>query len=345
MAYTKDTHDSSCLNCGTHIPEDARYCPSCGQKVELIKLPFTHLVSEFFESIFNVDSGLLPTLKKIWLPGQLTIEFFKGRRKKYIRPIRLLLVSSLLFLTFVGLYTKNSINELDSGEDTWIADESRYKSTLYMQRIHDHYRPQDSLLIDTVYWSFLRFAGNTDKLPQDIQAYKDSASIMELVLDSISLPVLLSKYTIGTDGMKVSEIDAIRLSPDELADKYGVKGWINRLVFKQALKTIKDVSGLVRYMVGSILWMFFLTIPSMALVLYILKGIGRSFYIEHLIFTIHAHSLFFVLITISIIIDHYLGGGLLLSLSFPIYSLWLLIALKRYYKRGWFKNPDKFLST
>jgi hypothetical protein len=339
--YTKSNIDSTCLNCGAIIPEDANYCPSCGQKVELIRLPFTHLISEFFESIFNVDSGLLPTLKKIWLPGQLTIEFFRGKRKKYIRPIRLLLVTALLFLTILGFHTKNVFNEFNSREDKWIADEQLLESTLFMQRIHDHYRPQDTILVDSVYWSFLRYAAGQNTLPEPPTYYNDSLRLMTLVLDSISVTSFMQDGSISTEAITVSEIDAIQMSLDELCDYYGIEGFANRLFFKQSLKSMKDPGGLVRYMIGSVLWMFLLTIPSMAFILHILKGLVKSYYIEHLIFTIHAHSLYFLLMALAITIDHF-ANTKFVAFCFPIYAIWLIVALKRYYKRGWFKTLINF---
>lgn len=68
-----------------------------------------HFSAEAFESITHADSRLWRTIfALIAKPGELTREFFAGRRARYLPPVRLYLVVSVMFFFFAGLASRNS---------------------------------------------------------------------------------------------------------------------------------------------------------------------------------------------------------------------------------------------
>ena len=85
------------------------YCFSCGQNKKRVDKFFLALVAEAFEDIFSWNSRTLSTIfALIFKPGFLTREYFVGRRARYLPPLRLYIISSLLF--FLYLSFQNTLN-------------------------------------------------------------------------------------------------------------------------------------------------------------------------------------------------------------------------------------------
>ena len=65
------------------------------------------MLSETLEAFFHLDSKIFLSLRTlITKPGQLTAEYFRGRRKPYMAPLQLFLVCNFLFFIlqpFTGL--------------------------------------------------------------------------------------------------------------------------------------------------------------------------------------------------------------------------------------------------
>ncbi len=95
---------AECLNCGT--PLNSHFCPECGQKNKEYNLTFKDFFSVFLEELLDVDSRVLRSLRLLFTkPGFLTSEYVKGRRIRYLPPVRIYLVASVLFFVFLSLKT------------------------------------------------------------------------------------------------------------------------------------------------------------------------------------------------------------------------------------------------
>ncbi|TLY63744.1 MAG: DUF3667 domain-containing protein [Gammaproteobacteria bacterium] len=79
----------------------ARYCSACGQRLEPPVHSVWHFTKVAFEDLTHADSRLWRTLTALlFKPGYLTREFLAGRRARYLPPVRLYLVLSVVF--FLG---------------------------------------------------------------------------------------------------------------------------------------------------------------------------------------------------------------------------------------------------
>lgn len=95
---------TKCLNCGSALQD--KYCPVCGQKNKDYTLTFRDFFSDFLEELLDVDSRVLRSLRLLFTkPGFLTSEYVKGRRVRYLPPLRIYLVASVLFFLVVSLNT------------------------------------------------------------------------------------------------------------------------------------------------------------------------------------------------------------------------------------------------
>lgn len=99
---------SVCANCGAQLT--GQYCSECGQRHHDHPVhDFWHFFSEALEDLTHADSRLWQTLiSLLFRPGLLTREFLEGRRARYLPPVRLYLVVSVIFFIIVGLDSRIS---------------------------------------------------------------------------------------------------------------------------------------------------------------------------------------------------------------------------------------------
>lgn len=94
---TQDPQTPACLNCGA--PGDgADYCPRCGQEHRDPIRSVGGLLHQYLDDVLSLDSRIARTLRTLFRhPGRLTGEYLRGRRVRYVPPVRMYLLSSLLF--------------------------------------------------------------------------------------------------------------------------------------------------------------------------------------------------------------------------------------------------------
>lgn len=101
----------SCPNCGTeyHLkPDLAHFCPACGQENHELHLPLRHVLGEVFETVFHFDTKSIRTVRTlVFNPGFLTKEFVRGRRARYVTPIRLYIFISFLFFLLLSVSSRD----------------------------------------------------------------------------------------------------------------------------------------------------------------------------------------------------------------------------------------------
>lgn len=91
----------TCRNCG--LPLEGRYCHACGQKAAHAEVTVGELVHDAIHEFVHLDNKIVQTLKLLlFKPGELTAEFLRGRRVRYVPPLRLYLVCSLLFFALAA---------------------------------------------------------------------------------------------------------------------------------------------------------------------------------------------------------------------------------------------------
>ncbi|HWF04728.1 MAG TPA: DUF3667 domain-containing protein [Candidatus Angelobacter sp.] len=96
-------HTWTCVTCGQEATEN--FCAHCGEKpLANHDFSLSHVLAEAAEAFFHVDSKVFLTLKTlIKKPGQLTADFFLGRRKPYMSPLQTFFVCNLLFFVLQPL--------------------------------------------------------------------------------------------------------------------------------------------------------------------------------------------------------------------------------------------------
>ncbi len=97
----------TCKNCGANVVETANFCPNCGAKYISKRLSVKAIVVDFIMRLANFDGPVWLTVRDLTLrPYEVTDGYITGLRKKYIPPMRYLLIaitiSGVLMFFFSG---------------------------------------------------------------------------------------------------------------------------------------------------------------------------------------------------------------------------------------------------
>ncbi|QSX79359.1 DUF3667 domain-containing protein [Agrilutibacter solisilvae] len=132
-ASTTHAAATDCENCGT--PLQGEFCHACGQGVHSPVRSFAHALEEIFESFWHLDGRVFQTLRDLMSPGRVACNYLAGQRVRYVAPIRLFVLLSLLTF-FVGKLTVH----LDQGSFSSNGYESRIeaaRTVAEVERIRD----------------------------------------------------------------------------------------------------------------------------------------------------------------------------------------------------------------
>lgn len=108
-AIVPDYRLMTCKNCGREAA--GNYCSHCGQSTRVGRLNGRNFINEVTESVFQVNRGILFTVKALSVrPGKSIREFLQGKRKKHFKPV----AYTLVFSTVYFLLSRAT------GENTWL---------------------------------------------------------------------------------------------------------------------------------------------------------------------------------------------------------------------------------
>src|SRR5438132_2568888 len=104
---SKDPHRvlTHCENCGAELI--GHYCAQCGQAAVDYRRSFRYVIADVLDSFLNWDSKFFTTIAFLIIkPWRLTNEFLAGKRVRYVNPLRLYLLASILFFFAVNYGAK-----------------------------------------------------------------------------------------------------------------------------------------------------------------------------------------------------------------------------------------------
>ena len=325
-----------CRNCNYEDDSPFQFCPNCGQKNTDGKITFRELWSEFQDAAFNIDSRTWLTFKALFVPGKLTLEYFAGKHRRYVHPLRMLLVTSLLFIISL------SFQDFQSSTNHPYIIKDRILENYERQRVY-------RILANIVDTTNTIFPEQETKIVTDTILTVLNDSLRNLLHevgdrygDSINLNQYLSRPGVQTRE-NISKRDFLTMSEDELMQAYKKDAnWLDQLIFKQKVKLIKDETQLFAAILGHITWAILLMMPFLALVLYLLYIRHPYFYIEHLILAFHLHAFAFLVVSILIagmdVFPIWIFVGSLLTIA-----LYVFISMWRVYQQNIFKTFLKFI--
>src|SRR6266567_8440337 len=95
-----------CENCGALL--SGRFCAKCGQAAINYRRSFRHIFVDLLDEFLNWDSKFFATIGLLLVrPWKLTNAFLAGHRVRYVNPLRLYLLASILFFFAVNYGAKD----------------------------------------------------------------------------------------------------------------------------------------------------------------------------------------------------------------------------------------------
>src|SRR3981081_551366 len=90
-----------CENCGAQL--EGHWCAKCGQPAIDYRGSFRHVIADLLNEFRNWDSKFFATIGLLLVrPCELENEFLAGHRVRYVHPLRLYLLASILFFFVVN---------------------------------------------------------------------------------------------------------------------------------------------------------------------------------------------------------------------------------------------------
>ena len=248
-----------CEDCGAEL--HGRYCSNCGQVAVDYHRSFRHVVADVAESFLNWDSKFTKTLLLLVIyPGWLTNQFVAGRRTRYLHPLRLYLLVSIVFflgVRFAPIQTRPVVAADMTPKDRAEVEEAMKNPAI------------PALVREEV----LKSVAERTKAP----AAKKAGPARPAELPSPSpAPV------VGGD------------SSQKQLDDGSSPSWLKRKVKEKIGPHGSNAQLLIKTLRDNISTMMLFCIPLFALVLKILYLRQRRFYIEHLVYALHIHSFFYI---------------------------------------------------
>src|SRR5881394_4323836 len=96
-----------CENCGAEL--QGHWCAHCGQPAIDYRRSFRHVIADLLDEFLNWDSKFFATIALLVVrPWKLTNQFLAGHRVRYVHPLRLYLLASILFFFAVNYAIKSA---------------------------------------------------------------------------------------------------------------------------------------------------------------------------------------------------------------------------------------------
>jgi hypothetical protein len=337
LSHSKERQEKVCLNCNAEL--HGRYCHQCGQQNTEPKESVWGLITHFFYDITHFDGSFFSTTKYlVTKPGFLSAEYIKGRRARYLNPIRMyVFTSAFFFIIFFSVYdTPDTVPSKDEKAKTgslFNVDGAREQALKYADT------KEDSLDILEDFGYVLDSAGRFVKADSvsvkrkggarmNLGSSKDYRNLAHY--DSVQKALPTGKR----DGWFVRMMQRRQL---QLIEKYGND---ETVIFKQWIKVF----------VHQFPKMLFVSLPLFALMLRLLYIRRKQFYyVDHGIFTIHLYIFMFVLMLVVMGVGalwNYTNWGIFgwIQGLLWLYSLYYMYkAMRNFYKQSRGKTILKFI--
>src|SRR5436309_5118078 len=327
-----------CENCGAELV--GPHCAQCGQPAIDYRRSFRHVIVDVLDSFLNWDSKFFATLGLLIIkPWKLTNEFLAGKRVRYLPPLRLYLLASILFFFAVN-YSAKGIR-LQPGK---IAEKHRAEVADAINNGRDEIEKE----LDK------------ENLTPDARRKAEDA------LNSLSKP---TPSATATASASASATPAATISPSETKQRnYGAVGDRPFLVFDENEKSstpferwlearAKEKMGehgtkmglFITTLFSNLPYMMLCCIPLFAFVLKILYVRRRIFYIDHLIYALHIHTFFYTAVMLIVLATMGLNrtipgtfAGWVIAALWITFVVQIFLSIRRVYRQGWFISAFKF---
>ncbi|MBS0383384.1 MAG: DUF3667 domain-containing protein [Proteobacteria bacterium] len=310
----------ACENCGA--PLYGKFCYACGQPTHGLVRHFGSVMSDVVDSVFNIDERVFKTLVPLYLcPGKLTLDYFAGKRARYVTPFRLVFFLAIVAFFAVQLTVRAGFGQLPTKAVS--ISEGSGKPTVSVIAMPKQAPAPISSDDGAFANGNIRFNGhvwwNRDTKP--IKVGWLPAAVMDWVNDDL----------VANAQQQLHAMNNGSWTDQEVARRKFTLGMFS------AAPTV-----------------LFVLLPVFALLLKIFYIFKRRLYMEHLIVAMHSHAFLMlsmlVLLVLGLLRAWITPHAAWLAIPFRLLEtaawIWMFMYLwlmqKRVYRQGWFMTTLKY---
>lgn len=319
-----------CLNCGTTLL--GQYCGNCGQRAQTRLISIWQLLREAFGDLLELDSRLWRTLIPLTIrPGKLTRDYLEGRRARFMPPFRTYLVLSIVFFLVAFFDPREEFGIFFDDEE--VAEEQ-------VEGKSEAEEIRDDIMRDLV---------------EDGVLTAEQAGIPPFPGDSTEFASDPDRAGTADDasGINIEVGDGETESADDCDDiDMDIEDWPPWLESRLTPERVKIICERIvaddgkawgSKLLDNIPAALIALLPVMALVLKALYPLSKRYYVEHVLFVVHYHAFFFLILSLQILFGRLIGflglpgffSGITtaaVSIYIPVY---LAMAMRQVYGQGW----------
>lgn len=338
MPPVAHAHGRSCENCRSTL--QGSYCHVCGQHAHNPLRSFKHAVEDVFESFWHLDGRIFRSLRDLLVPGRVTRNYLAGQRVRYIPPLRLYVILSLITFFVAHFVTAGFKGE---GIDIRRSDGAFDKFKTVAEVVKERDRQLASL----------------DKAIAEVRA--ESKDVGQQIA-SKGLEVGRERIAEQAES-RIAELEGRSPQPAPTAEpkskvtvnvlggkKIGKEGgFMQRLrgeweknAEANANLYAKDKRALIERFISYVPTVLFVLLPLFALVLRIVYPTRSMGYLEHLVVALYSHSFLLLAVLawmLVVLLERATGGsvmsGVMAVLFWTGMPIYMLLSQKRIYGDGW----------
>lgn len=348
---------AACANCSAVLAGE--YCHDCGQFAHNPLGSFKHAVEDVFESFWHLDGRIFRTLRNLFLPGRVAGEYMAGHRVRYIPPLRLFVILSLLTF-FVGklvLHVEPDINIGGEPVTFQAADsiaevEARRDALLAELETAEAAAAQTPGVSPTLIAARARIQGQA--AARIAQLRKNGPVAVDARPPTADPATPDAAAGTQQEADRAPDCDKLVAESQQAAWLPGfAANWVKQRVRKgcENLSHVDTEGGrLFQAFMGAIPTALFVLMPFFALLLKLVYlGSGRG-YLEHLVVALYSHCFLLLMLLALFLLSAARNAGAPAILTAPGFAavwIWIPVYLwmmqRRVYGGGWLSNAVRYL--
>src|SRR5436190_1706225 len=342
-----------CENCGAQL--HGRYCAICGQAAVDYHRSFRHVIIDVLDSFLNWDSKFIRSIGLLlWKPGWLTNQFLEGKRVRFVHPLRLYLLVSIVFFLSARLIPVSDTRNIKREDMT---PEQRAVFDTKMAKLKERQKKKHSIFSFTTDDKKTKepAAIATPRAEQGVTPTTEQASLAAQASPETQPTPTPSDLDTAIDQMVEEKVNQetknrphLQFGNDKHAPKTPFEIWLEQRIKDQIGEDGAKGKLFLQTLRSNLSTMMLFCIPLFAFILKILYLRQKRFYIEHLVYALNIHAFFYIasilVVLISIGLHTWIPGPLQVLLTVFLSLLvfvQIFLSIRRVYRQSWFMTMFK----
>jgi hypothetical protein len=341
-----------CQNCGAQLT--GPHCAQCGQAAIDYRRSFRHVIVDVLDSFLNWDSKFFATIGLLLVkPWRLTNEFLAGKRVRYLHPLRLYLLASILFFFAINYGAKGlrlEPGKIPEKNRTAIAaavaeKRDEIEAELEKENLSADERKKAQDALDYLTKPSPAPTAAAENQPSPTIAPPASPTHPSPTIAPAASPSDSGKRSYGTVNERpflVFDSDTKSSTPFER--------WLEARAKEKMGEHGTKMGLFITTLFSNLPYMMLCCIPLFAFVLKILYIRRHIFYIDHLVYALHIHTFLYTAVMLIVLATMGLNriapptlAGWIIALLWILFVVQIFLSIRRVYRQGWFMSTLKFL--